>query len=313
MFDKSRMLEILKVVKKCKASRVFIQVPEGLKMNILDLASYLGKNGIDVVVSIEPCFGACDLKDKEAKDLGCDLLLHIGHSDLGLKTKIPVIYDEFRMDFNPVPLLKKNLGLLKNHQKMSLLTTVQFLDSLEKAKKFLESENKKVFIGNPNKAKYPGQILGCDHSSATSVDNTVDCHLFVGSGLFHPLGLAMKVKKPILFLDFESGKLVDLSKEKIKLEIKKFARIEKAKDFKNFGILISTKPGQIQLKTARSVKKKLESLGKHAWILAADNITPEMLLGLKIDCLVNCACPRFTEDFEMFKKIILDPEDVERL
>lgn len=313
MFDKSRMLEILKEVKKRKASRVFIQVPEGLKMSVLDLASCLGKNGINVVVSIEPCFGACDLRDQEAKDLGCDLLLHIGHSDLGLKAKIPVIYEEFRIDFDPVPLLKRNLGFLKKCEKISLMTTVQFIDSLEKTERFLESNGKVVYLGKPKRAKYPGQILGCDHSSATSVDKIVDCHLFIGSGMFHPLGLAMKVKKPVLFLDFESGKLAGFSKEKIKLEMIKFARIEKAKDLRNFGILISTKPGQIQLKPARSVKKKLESLGKHAWILAADNITPEMLLGLKIDCLVNCTCPRLTEDFKMFKKIILDPEDVEKL
>ncbi len=90
-------------------------------------------------------------------------------------------------------------------------------------------------------------------------------------------------------------------------------RIEKAKDLRNFGVVISTKPGQKNLKSAESVKKRLKSLGKCAYTLVADQLTPEKLIGLKIDVLVNTACPRIKEDFEQFGKVILNPQDVELL
>ena len=90
-------------------------------------------------------------------------------------------------------------------------------------------------------------------------------------------------------------------------------QVEKAKGLCNFGILVSTKPGQLNPGTAEKAKARLESKGKMAWILAMDEIAPAKLLGMKLDCLVNCACPRLSEDFRQFRKPILNPEDVEKL
>ncbi len=301
---------ILRKVKKAEARRVFIQVPEGLKTRVLELAELLEKNGIKVFVSLETCYGACDLRVEEAGNVGADLILHLGHSDFGLKSKIPVLYEEWRMDFDPVPLLNKNLNKLKGYDRICLVTTLQFLDSLQKAKKFLESKGKVIKIGRPAKAKYAGQILGCDYSAAEPLEGLVDCFLFLGSGRFHPLGLGLAVKKPVLFLDFEKGKLEYLDEEVQKLRMAKASRREWAKGCKSFGILLSSKPGQLQLRTAERVREKLKKQGKKAYILVFNEIMPDKLMGLKLDCLVNCACPRLTEDIENFGKIILEPGDV---
>ena len=67
------------------------------------------------------------------------------------------------------------------------------------------------------------------------------------------------------------------------------------------------------LRRAEDIKKKLESKGKKAWILAMDQVTPEKIMGMKFDVLVNCACPRMNEDTKLFKKPILNPEDVDKL
>lgn len=301
---------ILRKVKKVGAGRVFIQVPEGLKTRVLELAELLEKRGIKAFVSLEVCYGACDLSMEEAGKVGADLILHLGHSDFGLKSKIPVLYEEWRIAFDPVPLLKKNLGKLKGYEKICLVTTLQFLDSLTKAKKFLESSGKTIKIGRPAKAKYAGQILGCDYSAAEPLEGLVECFLFLGSGRFHPLGLGMAVKKPVLFLDFEKGRLEDLDEEVQKLRMAKASRREWAKGCRVFGILISTKPGQLQLRTAERIKERLEKQGKKAYLLVLDEIRPDKLMGLKLDCLVNCACPRLTEDIENFGKIILEPGDI---
>jgi len=305
-------------IKKRGAKKVLLQVPEGLKMKAIDndIVSGLEKHGIKALLSAEPCYGACDLRDSEAKDLGCKLLVHIGHSDMGIKTEVPVLYNEYRIPLDPVPLLKRHAPSLKPYRKICLVTTLQFIEALEPAKKYLQSAQggrKKVFIGQPNRAKYPGQVLGCDFSAAEPFERLVDSFLFIGSGVFHPLGLAMKVGKPVLFLDIETRKLRDMGNEKRRQEIIHAAKVHKASESRNFGVLVSTKQGQMHAAEAEKSKKMLESKGKGACILVMDEISPNKLMGLQLDCLVNCACPRLSDDSAMFRKPIINPEDIGRL
>ncbi len=308
MLTKSTLEEL-----KAKGVRkALVQIPEGLKMKAQKIVDSLQKEGTEAIISVEPCFGSCDLGDKEAKALGCDVVLHIGHSPLVSDTEVPVIYEEYRQDFDPVPLLEKHLSQLP-YNSVGLITTIQHIDSLKKAKSFLEGKGKAVHIGQPQAARYPGQILGCDHSAALSIEDKVECFLFMGSGLFHPLGLAEKTEKPVLFLDKESGELKDLSEERFKRQKIRAANLAKATLSNNFGILISTKAGQMHLKQAEQAKKALEEKGKKAWILVGDQVTPEKLLGLNLDCLVNCACPRITEDVSLFKKPIITAEEATRI
>lgn len=301
---------ILGEVKRRGAKRVLIQVPEGLKMKVLELSDFLEKNGIKTFMSLEICFGACDLRMGDAEKVNADLIIHLGHSDMKLKSRIPVLYGECRMVFDPIPLLERNIEKLRGYERICLVTTLQFLGSLGGAREFLKSRGKKVFVGNPVKARYSGQILGCDYSAAKPLENLVDCFLFLGSGRFHPLGLGMGVEKPVLFLDFERGVLEDLDQEMQKLKLARASRREWARTCRTFGILVSTKPGQFELKTAERVKKELEAKGKKAYLLVFDEIRPDKLMGLRLDCLVNCACPRLAEDFESFGKIILEPGDL---
>jgi len=305
-------------IKKHGAKKVLVQVPEGLKMKALNtiIVDELEREGISAILSAETCYGACDLRDREAKALGCELLVHIGHSDLGLKTAVPVIYEEYMMDLDIVPLLEKNSASLKKYKKIGLVTTLQYVNALESAKNYLESKqggNKKVVVGIPEKAKHPGQVLGCDFSAALPAEETVDCFLFIGSGIFHPLGLAMKTDKPVIFIDVETEEVRELKDERDKRLIIRSANLQRAMECRNFGVLVSTKQGQLHVKAAELVKEKLKSKGRSAWIIAMDEIKPEKLLGLDLDCLVNCACPRLTGDVSQFKKPILDTDQIEEL
>ncbi len=300
------------------AGKVFVQTPEGLKTQLQKMGSALGKAGIEAVLSCEPCFGACDLRDAEAKRLGCELLLHIGHTraPMAAKTALPVIYEEYPLEADPIGLLEGNMEAIASFRKIGLLTTVQYIHLLEGARNFLESKGKLVFIGkgrDSGAAPHAGQVLGCDHSAATSVEGSVDAFLFMGTGRFHALGLLAATSKPVLFLDFEGKSLTDMTPERDRLERIKFANIEKAKNCNAFGLIISTKPGQARLDAALQAKKRLEAKGKRAWILAMDAVTPEKLAGLKLDCLVNCACPRLADDAAQFRKPVIAPEDVEKL
>ncbi len=298
--------DIVKRVKETGAKRIFLQVPEGLKTGVLELSESLDRQGIRVFVSVERCYGACDLRDHEALLLGCDLLLHIGHSDLGIKTEVPVLYYEYSLPLDIAPLLEKNLGKLKKlPPRVGLLTTIQFINYLPEARKFLEKHGKKTIQA--------GHILGCDHSAAREAESRVDCFLFIGSGRFHPLGILKATEKPVFFLDIEKRALHDLSPEREKEKIKSILRMEKARSLRRFGILVSMKKGQLHMRDALETKHALEKMGKKAFILTADEFTPDKLLGLDLDCLVNTACPRLADDSELFRKPILTKEEAETL
>ena len=294
--------DLVEKIKERKPKRVFIQLPEGLITKSQELEDLLNKEGIESFVSLEPCYGACDLRDCEAERLNCDLLVNVGHSDFGVKSKVPVLYYEWKIKFDPVPILEKKLEVLEDFKSIGLVSSINFLDSLNSAKKYLESMGKKCLIG--------GQILGCDVHNALKIEGKVDCFFYVGSGIFHPLGLDLKASKPVLFLDKEKKTLSILNSEKF--ERQKYAAQARMKNAKKFGILVSTKPGQCHLQGAIEMKKRLESKGYKAWIFTMDTITPEKLLGLDLDCYINYACPRIAiENRTQFEKPILNPEENE--
>jgi 2-(3-amino-3-carboxypropyl)histidine synthase len=305
--------DTLQKIKDSGTRRVFVQAPEGLKARLLEIGSELESAGVEAVLSCEPCFGACDLRDAEAKRLGCELLLHIGHSDFCIKTGLPVIYDEYRMDADVEGLLEKNMPCLDGFKTIGFLATVQHVHLLETAKSALEKFGRKVVIGKPSKAGHAGQVLGCDQGAAKSVEGKVDAFVFIGTGRFHAAGIAAAVEKPLFFLDLESGSMAGMDDERRKVLMKKAASVEKARECRSFGVLVSTKPGQANLAAAEDARRRLEAKGRNAWILAMDAITPEKLLGLKLDCLVNCACTRLSEDAGQFRKPIISPGDVDKI
>jgi len=304
MFDEKICEEILLLLKDKKAKRVFIQAPEGIKAQLIQLANFLERNGIKSFISLEPCFGACDIREDEANMLNCDVILHIGHENFGLKPKIPIIYYEYFVDFSFIPLLKKFIKKIK-HRNLCLVSTIQFKKSLEEAKIFLEKNGFEV--------KGIATILGCNTEKAKIFEKSVDAFLFIGSGKFHPLGLQLTTEKPVLFIDIERGELQNLYEEKTKEEIKKRMRLEKAKEACNFGIIVSTKEGQIKLAKAEKIKEMLKRKGKKAYILVVDQLTPEKIFGFKIDVIVNTACPRIKDDEKQYGKIILNLEEIEEI
>ncbi|MBL7169433.1 MAG: diphthamide biosynthesis enzyme Dph2 [Candidatus Aenigmarchaeota archaeon] len=286
--------KILIKLKKTKAKKIFIQYPEGLTLKIVDIAKKLEKEGFEVLVCVEPCYGSCDLKDHKAKLMGCDTILHIGHSDFGLESEIPVIYWEYEIDVDPIPTLEKEFHKLKPYKKIGLVTSVQFVKAMNEVKEYLEKNGKEVFVHKT--LKYPGQVLGCCVYSAEAIEDKVDAFVYVGAGKFHPLGVAIKVDKLVFSLDLEKNEIISLEKEKMKYLKKKAWHDSQLDDAKTVGILVSWKKGQNRVDEARKLKENLEKKGKEVTILVFDRITKEKLEGLKFDVLVNMVCPRMDDE-----------------
>ncbi len=283
---------VVEQLKELKAKRVLVQFPEGLKNEkIQEIARELEKNDIISVLSIEPTYGACDVRDAEAKRLECQAILHIGHVDFGTSSELPVVYWEYFLDSDPIPILEKEFNKLNGYEKIGLVGSLQYMNKIPEIKKYLEKRGKKVLIAEVEGVKYPGQILGCRLKSGKVIEDKVDAFLCVSAAKFYGIGLLLASNKPMLTLDLESKTITDIEHEKKRIQ-KIIAWNKSAfKDAKRVGILVSFKKGQLVL--PYQIKKYLEEmLGKEAYILAGDEVTPEKIMGLKLDFLVNTLCPR---------------------
>lgn len=302
---------IIEQLKKLKAKRVFVQFPEGLKNEkIQNIAKALEKEGITPILSIEPLYGACDVRDVEAQRLQCDAILMVAHTDFGVKSDIPVVYWEYFLDSDPIPILEKEFDKLNGYKKIGLIGSLQYMDKIPEIKKYLEKRGKKVFVAEVEGVKYAGQILGCRLKAGKVIENKVDAFLCVSAAKFYSLGLLLSTDKPMLTLDVERKEITDIAHEKKRIQ-KIIAWNKSAfKDAKRVGILVSFKKGQLVLPYA--IKKYLEEkLGKEAYILAGDEVTPEKIMGLKLDFLISTLCPRVgTDDTERFEIPMLNFDQV---
>lgn len=295
--------------------RVLLQLPEGLKGKALKLAEKLEREGKDVVISCSPCYGGCDIALEEARKCKADRIIQYGHSPFPIKSRIPIEFVEYRTPVKFKRVIKKALKELRGFKKIGLVTTVQHIGQLGEIKGFLERNGKKVFVGRHGKrAKYNGQILGCDVGSVRSIEKKVDCFLFFGGGLFHAVGGAVATEKPFLAVDPFMRNLKWMEEERRKEMGRRKGALLAALTAKNFGIICSTKPGQFNLKTARKLKGMLKRNGRNAEILICNEVNYESLNNfLEIDCFVNTACPRIAEDYERVRKPILGVEEVEKI
>ncbi|RLI97045.1 MAG: diphthamide biosynthesis enzyme Dph2 [Candidatus Aenigmatarchaeota archaeon] len=298
--------ELVRAVVQSGAKKIFLQLPEGLKTYMTDIVWALNNVGIDCVVSAEPCYGACDLRDKEAEMLDCELLVHVGHNKFykAIKTCLPVLYFTWPVSIERdkiEKILEKEIKKIKQ-KRIGLVTTVQHLGNLDEIVAMLKELKKEPIVG--------GQILGCWTRNAKKIDALVDCFLFVGSGIFHPL--AIETEKPIFIMDLEKGEIRNIEQERLEARKRKMARIEKAKDAEMFGILISTKPGQVATKKdMEKIKKLLKAKNKKFIFIEMNNITGDKLLGIKVDAFVNTACPRIAEN--KFEKPVVNMDELDML
>jgi 2-(3-amino-3-carboxypropyl)histidine synthase len=74
---------VVKEIKKSKAKKVLIQLPDGLKRYATQIQEELEKQlkgQAEFFIWLGSCFGACDIP-LETEKLGIDLIVQFGHSD----------------------------------------------------------------------------------------------------------------------------------------------------------------------------------------------------------------------------------------
>ena len=306
MGDTDRLLE---VIRGRNPKTVGLQFPVGLRTKAVELAQDLeSKAGVTCLVSADPSFGACDVSE-----MPVDLIVHLGHAPMPhLRYDRVFFYDlpspplsSFECIDKAAPLLPKRVGLL---------TTTQFRSWLPAIRDHLEKKGHAVRIGEPDRrVAYAGQLLGCDYHTATAISADVDGYLYVGTGDFHPLGVAILVPdKPVVIADPERGEARSLADVRDRVLRQRHAAIARAMDARVFGIVVSKKLGQVRMELARDLKALAEGHEREAHIFLMDLVSPELLEGYRVDAWVNTACPRIAiEDVLQYRQPILTPQEFE--
>lgn len=273
---------------------VVIQAPEGLKVRALDMARDLRAAGVDVILVGDPCYGSCMLADQQAAALGAAALIHLGHAPIpGIRTALPVHFIEERDEPDPGAGIEAAADILISP--VGLVTTVQHIGLLPLVRVLLEERGYRVLIGRTSgRAAYDGQVLGCDLSTAHAVEDEVANFLYVGTGRFHPLGVALATGKPVVALDPYRGEVEIVDPEPLLRQ--RYAVIARAMDARRIGVIVSPGGGQARIGLALDLVAALEEAGREPHLISADLVLPETLEAFRLDAFVVTSCPRIPLD-----------------
>lgn len=80
---------IIKEIKRNNAGFIGLQFPDGLKRYAVEIADEIEKRTTaKTVIFTDAIYGACDTKEIEARIIGLDMIIHLGHTKFSNRKKI---------------------------------------------------------------------------------------------------------------------------------------------------------------------------------------------------------------------------------
>ena len=340
--------ELIERIKSNDNRLVALQVPEGLKMQALDMMDSIEEEtSAKIILAADPCYGACDLVHDKMQRMGVELVAHMGHSQMNIDSGMPTQF--INVTYQGDPAIDPVLPILAQHHaiaeqrlanaklgegvteaeaqdrfldavgrispltgtKLGLVGSIQHLHLIFDYKERLEAAGFEVEVPvGGARLTFPGQVLGCNYSGD---QDDIGHYLFLGSGDFHPIGLVLHTGKPLAMLDPYSGDAEEMSFERIERILRqRFGLIMACDQAQTFGILIGEKPGQMRRTLALRMKKILEKHGKKGYLLALEHVGPELIDFYPVDAFVNTACPRIAiDDSVRYAKPLITPFELE--
>jgi 2-(3-amino-3-carboxypropyl)histidine synthase len=297
---------IVDAVDERDAETVGLQFPEGLKRRgpavADDLRELLPEN-VQVMISGQPCYGACDLDTYMMRRT--DVFVHFGHSPMKESEKI--IYVPLFSNVDVFPIMEQardeELASPEEDPDVGLVTTAQHMNKFDEMKAWLEERGYDVHTRKgDDRLTHEGQVLGCNYASA---DVDADQMLYVGGGKFHPLGLAMEhPEKNVVIADPVNNVVTVADTEKFMKQ--RYASVHKAMDAERWGVIFCTKIGQGRWDEAQEIVENNDN----AYLITMDEVTPDRLINFGMDAYVNTGCPRITtDDGPQFKQPMLTPQE----
>jgi 2-(3-amino-3-carboxypropyl)histidine synthase len=303
--------DLFVALREAHPARIVLQVPAGLTRNATDLVDRLRKEtGAAVHLSARACFGACDFPSRDEAPRA-DVSVVLGHAPIpNVPLVRPTYFVEMREPAGDPAELARLVQGAHVPSRVGLVASVQHLDLLDPLTAELERLGFAPRVGRGDwRLAYRGQALGCNYTGAEEVAPEVEAFVFLGTGRFHPLGLAFAVDRPVWSLDPVQG-LLEPPIDRGALVRRRLLTVAAARDARRWGILVSTFAGQNRSPTALALQERARARGRDAEVLLFDRLDPRDLEGRALDAYVNTACPRIAlDDGANYPRPVLTPPE----
>ncbi len=303
--------ELFSAVRAAAPRRVVLQVPAGLVRDAHLLAAQLREEvGAPVDVAARACFGACDAPSRDEAPRA-DLAIVLGHSPIpNVRLVRPTFFVEMRSPAGDVRRIAETVLSAGVPKRLGLVASVQHLDLVPPLTEELSARGYEVLVARGDRRlAYAAQALGCNYTGAEAVRERAHAFLFLGTGRFHPVGLAIAVDRPVWSIDPLQGTL-EPPIDRGALVRRRQLVVATARDARRWGIIVSTFAGQQRMPTALALQERARARGREAEILLSDRLDPSDLEGRDLDAYVNTACPRIAlDDGESYARPMLTPPE----
>lgn len=303
--------ELFAALRAARPERIVLQVPAGLVRNAHALTAQIRDAvAAPVVLATRPCFGACDFPSRDEAPRA-DVAVVLGHAPI---PNVPLVRTTFFVEMREAggdpERIAASIAAAPIPRRLGLVFSVQHLGLTGPLSAALAARGFDVRFGRGDRRlAYAAQALGCNYTSAEAVASEVEAFLFVGTGRFHPLGLAFAVDRPVWAIDPLQNRL-EPPIDRAALIGRRLLAVAAARDARRWGILVSTFAGQNRTPTALALQERARAHGRDAEMLLFDRLDPRDLEGRDLDAYVNTACPRIAlDDGPNFPKPVLTPPE----
>ncbi|KAI8051323.1 putative diphthamide synthesis protein-domain-containing protein [Syncephalis plumigaleata] len=294
-------------VRRANAKRVALQFPEGILMFACAISDILESFcNAETVVMGDVTYGACCVDDFTARALGCDFMVHYGHSCLVPVnvTTIKTMYVFVDIGIDTEHFVNTVRNNVEFGKRIVLVGTIQFVAALQAARSILEADYE---IAVPQaKPLSPGEVLGCTSPKLSGYDVLI----YLGDGRFHLESIMISNPElPAFRYDPYSKKFTRERYEHEEMYSLRRHAISTARQAKHFGLILGTLGRQGSPKIMEYLQEKITSSGRSCTIVLLSEIFPSKLdLFKDIDAWIQIACPRLSIDWGYaFNKPLLSP------
>lgn len=297
-------------IRKISAKKVGLQFPEGLQMYACMLSDIISEFGEleECIILADVVYGACCVEDLTAHELGLDLLVHYGHSCLIPinETCMNTLYVFVDISINVEKLVDCLIYNFPDEKvPICLVTTVQFVEGVYKAKTLLEEKGYTNYRIPQAKPRTGGEILGC--TSPVIPEKII---ISVSDGRFH-LEAAMIQNPGSEFFRYDPY-MNKIYKEGFDLEQMKATRgvyVEAIKTSQHIGLVMGTLGRQGSPHILKQLERLLQQHNKEYSVFLMSDVCQEAMDHFQeIDAWVEIACPRLAIDWGTeFTKPVVNP------
>ncbi|KAL7670379.1 hypothetical protein ACOME3_005313 [Neoechinorhynchus agilis] len=294
-------------IRRNKCKRVAIQMPEGLMRYACTISLTLESfTDADVIILSDVTYGACCIDDTTAQLLGCDLLIHYGHScliptyQMDFDGHVLYVFVRIKIDAEIVAKCLLKDAFIENEfkiccrSKLALVSTVQFISCLRAVK--ARCKGSLDIIIPQTKPLSSGEILGC---TAPTLKEPVDAVVCISDGRFHLEAMMIaNPGVPTYRFDPYSRKFTIEHYDNKQMITTRMRHIEVAENEEFWILVVSLLGRQGSTRLVDTVANALCQKSKKHIKVAMSELNPNILQKLfQSRVFVHVSCPRLSTDW----------------